>query len=159
MHQSPVLYAEDEPNDILFLKLAFKRAGLARPLKAVPDGQQALEYLCGDGSFANRELNPLPCLVLLDINMPKKNGFEVLQWIRRQPGLKSLPVLMLTSSEAPEDMAKARQLGADDYLLKASDPLKLVALVKSLQERWLSQPATAALQPNVQNQLLRTSSN
>ena len=76
--------------------------------------------------------------------MPKKSGFEVLEWIRRQRLFKSLPVLMLTSSEHPADMEKARQLAADDYLLKPADPLKLVELVKSLHDRWLCQPASAA---------------
>jgi CheY-like chemotaxis protein len=72
--------------------------------------------------------------------MPQKTGFEVLEWIRQQPGLKSLSVLMFTSSEALDDMEKARQLGTDGYLLKPSDPLKLVELVRSLHDRWLCQP-------------------
>ena len=137
MPPRPILYAEDEPNDAFFLQLAFKRAGVAHPLKVVPDGQQALEYLSGVGPFANRNLHPLPCLVLLDINMPKKSGFEVLTWIRQQPQLKSLPVLMLTSSSHREDMDKARELAADDYLLKPSDPLQLSGLMKSVLDRWL----------------------
>jgi CheY-like chemotaxis protein len=107
----------------------------------VPDGQEAVAYLSGSGRFADRELCPLPALILLDINMPKKSGFEVLEWIRRQPNLKSVPVLMFTSSSNLADREKARQLAADDYLLKPSDPLKLAELVKSLNERWLSQTA------------------
>ena len=87
---------------------------------------------------------PIPKIVLLDINMPKKSGLEVLEWIRSQPRYKSFPSLILTSSSRPEDMEKARQLGADDYLLKPTDPLKLVELVKSLQEHWLSKPVIAA---------------
>ena len=103
--------------------------------------RDALEYLSGAGPFADRELHPFPCLVLLDINMPKTSGFEVLEWIRKQPRFKSLPVLMLSSSSNPADMEKARKLAADDYLLKPSEPLKLVKMVKSLHERWLSQSA------------------
>jgi len=138
-----ILYAEDEENDILFLQIAFERAGSPHTLHAVTDGAQALEYLAGEGPFSDRSRHPLPALVLLDINMPKKTGLEVLEWIRQQSGFKSLPVLMLTSSSRPEDMDKARLLGADDYLFKPSHPLQLVELVKSLHQRWLSQPAAA----------------
>lgn len=143
MQPRVILYAEDEANDIFFLKLAFKRADLPLALNSVPDGAEALDYLAGEGAFADRARHPLPNLVLLDINMPKKNGLEVLQWIRQQPRFKSLPVLMLTSSTRSEDMEKARQLGANDYILKPSDPLKLVEFVQSLHDRWLSQPASA----------------
>ena len=104
----------------------------------MPDGQAALEYLQGKGPFTDREKYPLPRLMLLDINMPRKSGFDVLQWIRRESGFKSLPVLMLTSSEHPADMEKARQFAADDYLLKPSNPLELVEVVKSIHDRWLA---------------------
>lgn len=140
MSPCAILYAEDEPNDILFLELAFKRTRSPHTLRAVPDGQQAMDYLGGKTPFDDRLRYPLPALILLDINMPKKNGLEVLEWIRQQSHFTSLPVLMLTSSTRPEDVERARQLGADDYLLKPSDPLKLVEVVKSIHERWLAQP-------------------
>jgi len=144
MQPGAILYAEDEANDVFFLALALKRANLPHTLNAVPDGEQAIEYLAGEGPFANRSRHPLPALVLLDINMPKQTGLEVLEWIRQQRHFKSLPVLMLTSSTRPEDMEKARQLGADDYILKPSDPLKLVDVVQSFHDRWLAQPAPAS---------------
>src|SRR6267142_4910873 len=147
MEPGIILYAEDEPNDVFFLQRAFKLAGLAHLVKSVSNGQNALEYLSGAGPFTDRELHPFPCLVLLDINLPRQSGFEVLEWIRKQPRLKSLPVVMLTSSSHPADMEKARKLAADDYLLKPSDPLKLVELVKSLDDRWLSQLAMATAKP------------
>jgi len=133
-----ILYAEDEENDVFFLNYAFEVAGLSYTVKAVPDGVQAIEYLAGEGPFADRECHPVPALVLLDINMPKKSGLEVLEWARRQQRFKSLPVLILTSSSREEDREKARQLGANDYLLKPSDPLKLVEMVKILHARWLT---------------------
>jgi CheY-like chemotaxis protein len=138
-----ILYAEDEEDDVFFLKRAFQMSGSAHTLKAVPDGEQALDYLAGKGSFADRTRHPLPALILLDINIPKISGFEVLEWLRQQPRLKSMPAVILTSSSRTEDRDKARLLGADDYLLKPSDPQKLVDIVKSLLERWLSQPAPA----------------
>ena len=142
MQPCVILYAEDEDTDVLFLELAFQRAGLPHTLKAVPDGQTALDYLQGNGSYSDREKYPLPRLILLDINMPRKSGFEVLAWIRRQTHLKAVPVVMFTSSEHPADMEKARQLAADDYLIKPSNPLELSEMVKSLHERWLSDGAS-----------------
>lgn len=140
MNPETILYAEDEADDVLFLKLAFKRSGSPHTVTAVPDGAQAVDYLTGQYPFADRSRYPLPALILLDINMPKKNGLEVLQWIREQHHFTSLPVLMLTSSMRPEDMEKARRLGANDYLLKPSDPSKLLEMVNSIHERWLLQP-------------------
>ena len=133
------------------MKLAIGAALLALAVGAVlkvrntqaQNGEQAIAYLAGTGAFTYRASHPLPALVLLDINMPKKSGLEVLEWIRLQPQFKSLPVLMLTSSLRQEDMDLARQLGTDDYLLKVSHPSKLSEIVKSLHERWLSQPTPA----------------
>lgn len=138
-----VLYAEDEANDVLFLELAFKSAGSPHILSAVPDGEMAMAYLAGEEPFSNRSLHPFPALILLDINLPKKTGLEVLEWVRRQPRFRDLPAVMLTSSERLEDMEKARELGADDYLFKPSDPLRLVEVVKRIHERWLPDPGLA----------------
>jgi CheY-like chemotaxis protein len=135
-----ILYAEDEATDVFFFERAFGKAGLPYTLRVVRDGQQAMDYLAGAGVFADRERHPLPCLALLDINMPRKSGFDVLEWVRRQSHLRFLPVLMLTSSSHPADMEKARALTADDYLLKPSDPRQLVPLITALHARWLSQP-------------------
>ena len=139
-----ILYAEDEQNDVFFFRYALQMAGSPHILNAVPDGEQAVEYLAGDGAFADRSRHPLPALVLLDINMPKKSGLEVLQWIRQQPMFKSLPVVIFTSSSRAEDMEQARLLGADDYLLKPCSPMKLVDFVKSLHDRWLSRQEASA---------------
>ena len=140
MRPCTILYAEDEENDIFFLQYALEEVRSPHELKAVPDGQKAIQYLAGEGDFADRKRHPFPSLVLLDINMPKKSGLEVLEWIRRQSKFKSLPVLMLTSSSRQEDMDRALKLGANDYLSKPAHPVELVRLVKSVQDRWLSQP-------------------
>lgn len=133
-----ILYAEDEDDDVFFFKSAMKVIGSSCLLHNVPDGQKAIDYLSNKGTFADRSRFSFPALVILDINMPKKTGLQVLQWIREQPNSKSLPVVMLTSSSRPEDMDFARQFGADDYLLKPSDPKKLVDIVKALHARWIS---------------------
>src|SRR5512142_1841788 len=98
MSPDTILYAEDEPTDIYFLERAFKHASVPHSLKSVVDGQAAIDYLSGVGPYADRDLHPLPCLILLDINMPRKSGLGVLEWIRQQPQLKGVPVLILTSS-------------------------------------------------------------
>ena len=144
-----ILYAEDEENDVFFLAEAFESAQSCYTLRAVPNGEEAIEYLAGTGPFANRKRHPLPVLVLLDINMPKKSGLEVLEWIRVQPHFKSLTVLILTSSSRPEDRERARELGADGYLIKPSAPLKLAELVKMLHDRWLT--PTRNRQPRLKN--------
>src|ERR1700760_2929018 len=85
-----ILYAEDEENDIFFFERALETTASACTLKSVPDGEKAIHYLSGQGEFADRSRHPLPTLILLDINMPRKTGFEVLKWIRQQPHFKSL---------------------------------------------------------------------
>src|SRR4051812_28573679 len=93
-----ILLAEDDPNDVLLIQRAFQKAGLRIALEVVADGEQAIEYLSGRGIYSNREKYPLPFLLLLDLKMPGIDGFEVLQWIRGQPSLKRLLVVVLTSS-------------------------------------------------------------
>ncbi len=135
-----ILYAEDEDNDIFFFQRAHQLAQSTHTLHCVRDGEEALDYLLGQGPFADRNQFLLPNLLLLDINMPKKSGFEVLRWVRSQPRFQSLPVLMFTSSERPEDLENARELGANDFLLKSFDHDKLVEIIKTLDTRWLAQP-------------------
>lgn len=144
---STILYAEDEEDDVFFLERALQIAGLPHALKAVVDGEQAVEYLAGTGHFGDRASHPLPALILLDINMPKKTGFEVLEWIRQQPRFKSLPVLMFTSSSRPEDFQTALKLGADDCVVKPSRPSHLAELVKVLCDQWLSKAEASKAQP------------
>src|SRR5690349_16451078 len=98
-----ILSIEDSPEDILFLKFAFKRAAIMNPLHVVQDGQEGIDYLTGRGKFSDRELYPLPCLVLLDLKLPKKMGMEVLQYIREQPELRKMLVIILSGSAQASD--------------------------------------------------------
>src|SRR5690348_1573355 len=139
MSLNPVLYAEDEKDDVFFLERAFHEARVLNPLVIIPDGLKALEYLSGTGLYANRDEYPLPCLLLLDLNMPGKSGFEVLKWIRRQPAHCTLPVVMLTSSTQDADVHRAYMQGANGFLVKPSRPADLIQLVKALKDFWLLQ--------------------
>jgi CheY-like chemotaxis protein len=132
-----MLVAEDRDEDVDILKLACQRAGVSLPLHFVRDGEEALEYLKGEGQFSDREKYPLPTLLLLDLNMPRLNGFEVLQWLRLQPGLRRLVVIIFTSSELPEDVNKAFELGANSYLVKPVDFQKLEETARYLNTYWV----------------------
>jgi len=98
-----ILLAEDREDEVLLLRHAFAKAGLLNPLHVVPNGEEAIHYLQGEGKYANRDEYPLPALVLLDLKMPRVDGFEVLRWIRQQPGLSALRVVVLTASDAIPD--------------------------------------------------------
>lgn len=134
---APVLYAEDDENDVFFMQRAFALAGISHPLRIVPNGRMALDYLLGEGVFKDRQEHPLPCLLLLDLNMPGKSGHQVLQAVRGQASLASLPVIIVTSSNQERDIQRANDLGANDYLIKPGDPEDLLRLVRAIHERWL----------------------
>lgn len=140
----PILYAEDDDNDVFLIKRAFRQAGVARPLQVVPDGQQAIDYLKGTGQFSNREQYPLPCLVLLDLKMPGKSGFDILNALRAHAETVSLPALVLTSSNQNSDIERSYSLGANGYLIKPGRPDELLQLVKRIKDFWLDQTPVAA---------------
>jgi len=140
--QSTVLLAEDDPDDVLLTKIAFEKARLANPLQVVRDGVELIAYLQGEGCFADRHRYPLPILLLLDLKMPRLNGFQVLEWLRAHPERQSLSVAIMTSSDEDPDISRAYELGADSYLIKPPDAEALLALVQRLHAYWviLDQP-------------------
>ena len=138
MHDNGViLLAEDDENDILLVRRAFNQANILNPLQVVRDGQQAIAYLGGEGIYADRTQFPVPTLLLLDLKMPRKNGFDVLEWIRSQPELRCLRVIVLTTSESIRDVNRAYQLGANSFLVKPADFDQFLAVIRALQGYWL----------------------
>ncbi len=137
MVEAPVLYVEDDANDVWFLRRAIEELRALPPLQVVVNGQAALDYLEGVGPFADRQAFPLPRLVLLDLNLPLISGFEVLRRIREMPQFKSLPVLILTASNLMLDNQTAQLLGANEFLTKPRDPSELTGLLQGIKERWL----------------------
>jgi len=129
--------AEDREDDIFLIRRAFQKAGIVNPLFVVRDGEQAIAYLEGGGRYSNRAEFPLPELLLLDLKMPRMDGFEVLKWIRQQSGLSSLRVIVLTSSDAIRDVNVAYNLGANSFMVKPMDFENVVELSKSIQDYWL----------------------
>jgi CheY-like chemotaxis protein len=132
-----ILLVEDDPNDVLLIERAFRRANLANPLRVVGDGEAALAYLSGELPYADRDRYPMPLMILLDLKLPRKSGLEVLAWLRQQPGLKRLPVVVLTSSREASDINRAYDLGANSYLVKPVDFDALLDMVKNLNLYWL----------------------
>src|SRR5437763_1594367 len=132
-----VLIAEDDPTDVFLLQRAFTAAQVTATLHFVRDGQEAIDYLEGESNFSNRDQHPLPDLMLLDLKMPRLNGFDVLSWLRQKPGLKRLLVTILTSSDQPQDINRAYDLGANSYLLKPQSSNELAELVQRVQKYWL----------------------
>jgi CheY-like chemotaxis protein len=139
MNHNCILHVEDEEADIFLLRRAFHRAGVEASIKAVTDGDMAINYLSGTGAFADRRENPLPSLVLLDLKLPKVTGFEVLAWLRRQPHLKSIVVIVFSSSADPKDVDRAYALGANSFVQKPPAVHQTVHLVQTLKAWWLEQ--------------------
>ena len=117
--QPTVLLAEDDPNDLIFFKRAICKANLTISLQVVENGVEAVEYLMGEGDYADRESYPLPKLIITDITMPLMNGFELLAWIKQQPDLQYIPVAVMSNSEEAAKRNQATALGASTYLLKS----------------------------------------
>ena len=113
-----LLLVEDNPDDIFLMRRTLKKSGLDLPLQIVTDGKQALEYLGGVGLYEDRSQYPRPAWVFLDLKLPYLNGFEVLEWLRRDPENKDLDVVILTSSPEERDQEIAEKLGAKAYLVK-----------------------------------------
>ena len=137
LRDSVILLVEDDEADILLLRRAFRNAHIANPLIEVRDGQAAIQYLSGEGDYADRTRYPIPFLILLDLRLPKLSGFEVIAWMRDQPQLAKLIVVVLTASDHVPDVTKARDLGANSYLVKPGNFEELVQMVKRIKGRWL----------------------
>lgn len=128
--------AEDSPGDAELMRIAVQRCGVAACLTIVEDGELAIAYLQGETPYDDRSRFPLPRLIFLDIKMPRRDGFEVLQWIRERPELAALPVLMLSTSNQTSDKERARQLGANAYYVKPTEFNDLVRLVQTVFTEW-----------------------
>ena len=120
------------------MQRAFRKANLTNPLHVARDGQEAIDYLSHQGRFTDAARYPAPTLMLLDLKMPRKNGFETLEWLRQQPVLKRTVAVVLSSSNERADINRAYDLGANSYLVKPGDFQALVHLVTSLTSYWLA---------------------
>jgi CheY-like chemotaxis protein len=129
-----ILLADDSEDDVILIKRAFHKARLSAALIVVHNGEEAILYLSGFGRFADRTHFPMPDMFLLDLKMPIKDGFEVLRWIRTQPQLKELPVIVLTQSDRIKDANLAYQLGAYSFLVKGTDFNDAIAFARAVSD-------------------------
>ena len=136
MHKE-ILLVEDNPDDIELTRIAFEEAGVANLLRVMRDGAEALDYLFARGKYANRDPAALPSLVLLDLNLPKVDGREVLQAIRAEEVTRTLPVVVMTTSAEPFDLDATYALGVNSYIRKPMDFEQFVWAVKQVGLYWL----------------------
>jgi CheY-like chemotaxis protein len=131
-----IVVADDDPDDCLLIKEAFKRGLLINGLRFVEDGEELMDYLRRRGKYKDASLSPRPEVILLDLNMPKKDGREALKEIKSDPDLKSIPVVILTTSKEEEDIFRSYDLGANSYITKPVTFSGLVEAIKSLGKYW-----------------------
>ena len=142
-----VLLVEDDLNDIFLVKRAFKMAHLQNPLQVVTDGQEAINYLKGEAKYIERTLFPLPKLIVMDIKMPRRTGFEVLQWVKGNGGpLRRIPIVIVSSSDNPTDINRAYELGANAYMVKPVNFKEVEHLFESITQYWGLQCAKPELE-------------
>jgi len=131
-----ILMADDDPEDRMITQDGFQESKLANELHFVEDGEELMDYLYRRGKFSDPEEPPRPGLILLDLNMPRKDGREALAEIKADPGLRSIPVVVLTVSKAEEDIVRSYDLGANSYITKPVTFEGLVAVLKTLSMYW-----------------------
>ena len=131
-----ILLVDDSENDLFLMRTAFKKAELNSPLQEVNNGEEAIAYLKGEGRYSDRNQFPLPTVMILDLNMPMKNGFDVLDWVRTQPALKRMSIIILTASMRMEDVKRAFDLGANSFLVKPATVEELIVMIRCLRD-WL----------------------
>ncbi len=139
MARGLVLLIEDDPADVRLIQRAFRKLNEAVEMVRLTNGDDAVAYLAGDAPYENRAAYPLPAILLLDIKLPRRSGFEVLEWVRRQKSnLRRLPIVMLTSSRHSADVNRAYDLGANSYLAKPETLSDLDELASGFGSYWLS---------------------
>jgi CheY-like chemotaxis protein len=120
------------------MRRALKHAAITNPVFVARDGQEAIDYLKGEGAYADRKTYPLPGLLLMDLKMPRMDGFDVLAWVQSHAACDALPTVVLSGSGLEEDALKAKGLGADDFRVKPNAPADLTEIIHQLHSRWLS---------------------
>jgi two-component system response regulator len=132
----PILLVEDDPVDQEMISLAFKRAAVKNLLVIVANGKEALEYLLAHGQFQERRESDLPAVIILDLNMPEMDGFEFLRRVKAEPRLRSIPVVVLTTSQFDRDLSQSYALGANSCLTKPAEFEQLVKIASDVNQYW-----------------------
>jgi CheY-like chemotaxis protein len=131
-----ILVAEDDPNDVTLLELAIRKNGITAPVNVVHDGEEAVEYLEGKGRYADRQKYPFPSVIITDVKMPRRDGLEVVEWVRQHPRCSVMPIVMLSGSRIEQDVLKAYKLGANSYFTKPGTLDQLTELIRLAFDYW-----------------------
>jgi len=138
MHRScTILIVDDDENDIFFVKRAFTEINVHCKFQVMKNGQDAIDYLGGVGEYANRHKYPLPMMILMDLKMPIMDGFQVLIWLRARDGIKVIPTVVFSSSDMPQDITRAYELGANSFMTKSVTYDGLLIKLQTLSQYWL----------------------
>ncbi|MGV3774470.1 MAG: response regulator [Verrucomicrobiales bacterium] len=129
-----ILLVDDNPHDVVLIRLAFRKVGIIDTIQLVKDGTEAMRYIKGEKQYADRHQFPAPTLVLLDLKMPQTSGFDVLRWIREQPELAKIVIVVMSGSKNDNDISRAYSLGANAYLVKPTKFEDLVKMMESLKD-------------------------
>jgi Response regulator containing CheY-like receiver, AAA-type ATPase, and DNA-binding domains len=139
MHtNSIIMLVDDSLDDLELMRIAFKRAGIRNPIAEMHSGEEAIEYLSGEGKYADRRHFPLPCVVITDLKMPGVDGFELLEWLKGQSAFDRVPKIVLTASRHDEDERRATEVGCSAYFVKPEQLDGLVKLVSKMNDGWIS---------------------
>jgi CheY-like chemotaxis protein len=138
MHrQCTILIVDDDENDIFFVKRAFTEINVHCTFQVLSNGQQVVDYLDGVGEYANRAIYPLPMMILMDLKMPVMDGFQLLTWLRARDGIKVIPTIVFSSSDLPQDITRAYELGANSFMTKSVTYDGLLLKLQTLSQYWL----------------------
>src|SRR5688572_9131507 len=138
MHRScTILIVDDDENDIFFVKRAFTEINVHCTFQMMKNGQDTIDYLAGIGEYANRRKYPLPMMILMDLKMPIMDGFQVLAWLRARDGIKVIPTVVFSSSDLPQDITRAYELGANSFMTKSVTYDGLLLKLQTLSQYWL----------------------
>ncbi|MBJ6800857.1 response regulator [Geomonas propionica] len=132
-----ILVVDNDQDQAHFTKLALQRVGVITPVQSAKDGEEAIGYLSGRGAFQDRDSYPMPVLMLLDLKLPHISGVGLLSWLREQPALKRLPVVVLTTPVAEADLNRAYELGCNSFLFKPNSFNALLVMMQNLVQYWL----------------------
>ena len=143
-----ILVADDSADDVELLKRAIQKAGIKNPIRSLTDGLQVIDFLKDSSSLTDSDA-ACPLLMLLDLNMPRCTGFAVLRWLREQPHLQNLPIIVVSNSDQPSDIEKSFRLGAHGYWVKPSRFEDLQKLALDLKERLTDVVRRVALEPSM----------
>ncbi len=149
MNPSLILHVEDSPDDRLFLRRAFEQAGIQNTILALEDGQKAIDYLSSTKSNESGKQLAMPCMVILDLKMPKVHGLDVLKWIRAHEEFKSIIVIILSSSPLRNDVDTAYKIGSNSFLVKPLTGEQMKNIARLIKEYWLEHnefPSLAGMQ-------------